>query len=330
MSRLLGLWVDHQMTSPLVMAQHSAKVKPIAAELGRCGVLPVITCLRVEFYGEETALRNIDSTILSGFTRGRIEGAAAIAQRLAEIAAGAQSQILGENYISDQLSTAIKLLDPNLPIFQIAQMAIDIGRASRERQRFIASLNYDHIVRDIIADRFQDGVLPNRLYIIGAGMLGRELMRSGVGERFHSTVIVTRNPKRLRKRLRAWTDIEVALLRPAEIGNTREPGSMVVIATADVDDEYQAILHNALLRLKPRTIVDLSSIPVLSEDAIGKLDYVTMYDKEFLRFIDQNNKQLAPKLPLLCCDIEATLRIAQMRPLRDGPLASQRRTPTGI
>ncbi|TIU29522.1 MAG: hypothetical protein E5W34_00495, partial [Mesorhizobium sp.] len=266
MSELLGLYVDHQMTSPFAMAQHSAKIKPIANDLARSGVLLVTTCLRVEVYGEEPALRNIDSTVFTGFSFESIEGTDAIAQRLAEIASGAHSQILGENYISDQLAKAIELLDPNLPIFQIARLAIDVGRASRERQRFTAPFNYDQIVRDIIADRFQNAELPDRLYMIGAGMLGREL-RSGVGERFRSMVIVTRNPKNLRRRLRPWTDIDVALMRPAEIGHAREPRSIVVIATADVNDEYQTILQDALLRLEPRTIVDLSSIPVLSNTA---------------------------------------------------------------
>ncbi|RUY08017.1 hypothetical protein EOA25_14625 [Mesorhizobium sp. M2A.F.Ca.ET.040.01.1.1] len=307
MRKLLGLYTDHHMTAPLAVAQHSSQIKPLATDLARSGILLVTTCARVEVYGEESALRDIDSTIFSGISYERVEGAAAIAQRLAEIASSAHSQILGESYISDQLAKAIEFVSPNLPIFQIARLAIDIGRAARKRQRFIASFNYDQIVREIIADRFPDGEVPDRLYIIGAGMLGRGLIRSGVGERFRSTVVITRNPKNLRKRLRRWTDIKVALMRPAEIGYACEPRSIVVIATADVNDEYEATLQDALLRLEPRTILDLSSVPVLSEAAVGKLDYVSMYGKEFLRFIENNNKHLAPILPLLLSDIKATL-----------------------
>ncbi|MER8824519.1 hypothetical protein NKH70_33275 [Mesorhizobium sp. M0991] len=323
MGEFAGFYVDHRMTSPLVMAQHSAKIKPIAKELARSGVLLITTCLRVEVYGQEHALRSVDKKIFSGFSSERVEGAAAITQRLAEIASGAHSQILGENYISSQLEDSIGLLDPNLPIFQIARLAIDIGRASRARAQFIARFNYDKIVQDIIADRFQNGELPDRLYMIGAGMLGRELIRSGMGERFRSTVIVTRNPKKLRKRLRAWTDIDVALTRPAEIGQAREPRSIVVIATTDVNDEYQAILRRAVLRLEPRTILDLSSIPALSNSGVGKLNYVTMYDAEFLRFIDQNNQNLTPKLALLCSDINATLRAAQIYIAETSPFPAE-------
>ncbi|MER9237110.1 hypothetical protein NKI56_34935 [Mesorhizobium sp. M0622] len=307
MSRHLGLYVDHEMTSPFAMAQHSAKVKALSKEISRRGVLLVATCLRVEVYGSATSLINIDRKVFSTFDYKQIEGTADITQRLAEIACGAHSQILGENYISDQLAKAVDLLDPNLPISQIGRLAIDIGRASRERQGFIASFNYDQIVRDIIADRFQNGELPDRLYMIGAGMLGRELIRSGLGERFRSTVVVTRNPKNLRRRLRPWTDIEVSLIRPAEMGAVREPRSIVVIATADVNDEYEAILRDALLRLEPCAIVDLSSIPLLSGEVARSLDYVTMYDEEFLRFVTNNNRRIAPKLSILCSDIKRSL-----------------------
>ncbi|MER9559861.1 hypothetical protein [Mesorhizobium sp. M0323] len=313
MTEFLGRYVDHLMTSPFAMAQHSAKIKPIANDLARRGVLLVASCLRVEVYGHEHALANLDSTIFSGFSAERIEGAATIIQRLAEIASGARSLVLGDNYISNQLAKAIELLDPNLPIFQMVRLAIDIGRASRERQRFIASLNYYHIVRDIIAHRFPNGDLPDRLYVLGADMRVRELIRSGVGERFRSTTIVTRNPKNVRKRLRAWTDIDVALTRPAQIGHAREPRSIVVIAGgADINDEYQAILQSALLRLEPRTIVDLSHVPVLSKADFVKLNYVTVYDDTFLQAYEQNNKHMAPKLPLLLSDIEETLRAAQI------------------
>lgn len=192
MSELLGLYVDHQMTSLFVMAQHSAKIKPLANDLSRSGVLLVTTCLRVVVYGQVHALRNIDRTIFSDFSSERIEAAAAIPQRLT------------------------------------------------------------------------------------AG----------------------------------------------------EPHSIVLIATADVGDEYQAILQNALLRLEPRTIVDLLSIPALSNTAVRKLGYVTMYDEEFLRFVDQNNKPLAPKLPLVLRYSGKTPGIANLS-FRKGTIAPQRHSAIG-
>ncbi|WP_346015861.1 hypothetical protein [Bradyrhizobium sp. 180] len=312
MTRLHGIYIDHKMTTPFAMAQLSARSKPLAADLARSGIILLATCVRVEAYGEAAALTNVESTIFSGLSYERIEGPGAIARRLAEIASSAHSQILGESYVSHQFAKSIELVRSDFPIYEIARFALDIGRAARERQGFIAAFNYEQIVRDIIADRVADGERPDRLYIIGAGMLGRGLILSGVRERFRSTIVVTRNPKAFRKRLRRYTDIEVALLRPEEIGQEPEPSSIVIIATAEVDDEYQAILQNGLLRLEPRTIVDLSSVPALSDAAIRKLSYVNMYSEEFLQFIECNNRQLAPKLPLLLSDIEETVRAAQI------------------
>ncbi|CDX14907.1 Protein nfe2 [Mesorhizobium sp. ORS 3324] len=310
MSEFLGNYVDHQMTSPFAMARRSAKVKPISNDLAKSGVLLVASCLRVEVYGHEQALGSIDNMIFSGFSPGRIEGSFNIIQRLAEIASGARSQVLGDNFIGDQLVKAIKPLDKKLPIFQIVRLAIDIGCAARERQRFIASFNYCHVIRDIIADRFLSDEIPDRLYMVGADKLARELIRNGVGERFRSTAIVTRNPKNLRKRLRAWTDIDVAIVRPADIEHVREPRSMVVISGVDVNDGYQAVLQSALLRLEPRIIVDVSQVPVLSRQQLANLDYVTVFDDEFLRAVERNNKQMRLKLPHVLTDIEETLEAA--------------------
>jgi glutamyl-tRNA reductase len=101
-------------------------------------------------------------------------------------------------------------------------------------------------------------------------------------------------------------------MRPEEIGGVRELRSCAVIATADLSEDYKAALKGALLRLEPRIIVDLSSIPVLSKCAVPKLNYVTMYDQAFLRLIDLNNQHLVSKLPLLLSDIERTLPTAEV------------------
>lgn len=312
MTQLHGAYIDHQMATPLSMAQLSAKSKPLATDLAKNGVLLLATCVRVEAYGDEAALRNIESAIFPGFSYKRIKDAGSIARRLAEIASSAHSQILGESYVSHQLAKSIELINPSFPIFQVARLALDIGRAARERQRFTTSFNYDQIVQDIIADRFPSGESPDRLYVIGAGMLGLGLIKSGVGERFRSTIVVTRDPKTLRKRLRTSADVQVSLMRPEEVGQESEPRSIVVIATADVNDKYGTALRRGFLRLQPRTIVDLSSIPVLSDTGVRKLNYVNMYGEEFLRFVERNNGQLAPKLPLLFSDIEATLRTVKI------------------
>lgn len=105
-------------------------------------------------------------------------------------------------------------------------------------------------MRDIIADRFLNGETPGHLCLIGAGMLARGLIGRGVGEPFHSTVVLTRSPKNLRKRLRSSADSDIALMRPGDIGHEREPRSIAFIATADIDDEYASILRETRQRLR--------------------------------------------------------------------------------
>lgn len=39
MSKLVGFYRDHQMTAPLAVAQQSAQVKPLAADLAKSGIL---------------------------------------------------------------------------------------------------------------------------------------------------------------------------------------------------------------------------------------------------------------------------------------------------
>ncbi|WP_341874469.1 hypothetical protein [Methylobacterium nodulans] len=164
----------------------------------------------------------------------------------------------------------------------------------------------------IMADRYQNGETPDHLYLTGASDLNVDLIRSGVGEHFSSTTIVTQNPKRARKRLRRETDKKVEVMRPEEFGHAREPSSFVVIATSNLTDQDKADLQNALLRMESRMIVDLMGNPVMAAALAGKSNYVNMNGEEIRRLIDQNNEQLAPKRPLVCSDIEAALRTAQL------------------
>ncbi|WP_341874470.1 hypothetical protein [Methylobacterium nodulans] len=130
-SRYQGCYLDHDTVASSVLEQHSEKIKPRADYLAARGVLTLQTCSRIEFYGEENALRNIPSEAFAGLPFTCIEGAAAIRQRFAEIASGIRSPILGERNIIQQLEGAYKRLDPNLPIARIARQGIDVGLAVR-------------------------------------------------------------------------------------------------------------------------------------------------------------------------------------------------------
>jgi glutamyl-tRNA reductase len=294
MEDLIGRYVEHSSSTPYRMAMRSASIKHLGPELGKNGLLLLTTCLRVEIYGRRTTVDQFSNSIFGEGSAAEISGASSITQRLAELSAGLHSQILGENYISHQIENAISNLPADNPIYSLAQLAIDVGRAARARQNFIASLNYDAIVRQIIEDSYQPGERPSDLYIVGAGMLGRELIARELGLTFLRRTLVTRNPKNLRKKLQL-SDPTIGYARIDDVENKVNPASSVVIATTEVTDEYRASLENWITNLQPRTIIDLSSIPVLTSFDDSMPRYVSMYGDRFLSFVTENNEQLAPR-----------------------------------
>ncbi|WP_084673767.1 hypothetical protein [Methylobacterium sp. WSM2598] len=310
--KFVGHYADHRMTSPTEIARYSERIKKMAEDFAKDEILLVATCSRVEFYGEESALRNIPVEVFAGFPFDRIEGAAAIGRRLAEIVSGAQSRILGERNIIQQLENAYKRGDQNLPIFQIARWGVDIGLAARERHQFNASFTYDQFVRAVMADRYKNGETRGHLYLIGASDLCVDLIGSGVGEHFPSTRAVTRNPKEARKRFRRWADKKVDVMHLREFGHAREPWSLAVITTSDLNDQHKTDLQKGLLQLEPCTVVDLMANPEISDALAGKLNCVSMYGEEFHRSIEHNNEQLAPKRLLVCSEIEAAFQTVQI------------------
>ncbi|MDK1389509.1 hypothetical protein QN224_29425 [Sinorhizobium sp. 8-89] len=293
MEDIIGRYAEHSSRTPYEMAVRSASIKHLGPEFGRQGLFLLTTCLRVELYGLRSVVDRFSSLIFPTEQFVEICGAASITQRLAELSAGLHSQILGENYISHQIEGALSNLPANNPIHSLALLAIDVGRAARVRQHFIASLNYDAIVRKIIEDSYQANECPSDLYIVGAGMLGRELIARELGPRFPSRTLVTRNPKNLKKKLKL-SDPAIAYARIKDLENKTTPGSAVVIATTEVTDEYRAMLERWITELEPRVIIELSSIPVLTSFSGNTERYVTMYGDRFLSFVLENNQQLAP------------------------------------
>src|SRR5690242_2161240 len=111
----IGHYKDHSMFDPYRMAVHSAAVKQRMQSLAAQGLLLLTTCLRVELYGDRRAVQT-QSADLIGSPKGSLFGTDEIAQRLAEIAAGTRSQILGESYIREQIGQVADLLAPSSPM----------------------------------------------------------------------------------------------------------------------------------------------------------------------------------------------------------------------
>jgi len=291
------------MRPPLEMALSSAKARCLAVELRARGLLLITTCLRTEVYGECAALTELSRGALWDREPKLIKNSFGVTQRLAEIASGIHSQIVGEDYIAQQLDRALEEFDQHSPVYQLARFAIDIGVAAKERYGLRAELSYDRIVRRLLSDLLGTESAATDLYVVGAGMLGRQLLRSGIAKDFRRFAMVTRNPKTLRRRLRS-EGIECSFVkRPGEVAGGRQNASAVVIATSEVTSDYACKLSDMVQTLQPRVIIDLSSVPVpLSSKVHAKA--IDMYGPAFASLVSENNAAVASKIP----DVQQAIR----------------------
>ena len=187
--------------------------------------------------------------------------------------------------------------------------AIDIGVAARNRHLFNATANYDKIVIDIVDARLGSDTLGNTLYIIGAGMLGRSILFSGLPRRFVGTRLLTRDPKALRKKLRGVVIPSLKCACPSEVDVSPEPRSVFVIATGDVAEPYQRVLEELIRRVEPSATIELSSIPAFSQAFADTAHYTNMYSEYFLSFVRTNNELMEAKAEAVKEDIAVSVDV---------------------
>lgn len=292
---VIGHYVDYSMTSPYAMAVRSAEIKERSEELARRDILLVNTCLRIELYGSRREVERTSPTIMNGAPVEVVKSSDDVVCRLAQIAAGAQSQILGESYIAQQLSEAVKLLSPKSKVRQLTETALRLGDEARRHNLFRADANYDNIVIDLVDDCLGQQERGETLYLVGAGMLGRSILFSGLPRRFITTCMLTRDPKALRKKLRGVAIPGLSFLHPDRLTFRPEKRSVVVIATNGVSDSYRCKLEEMVRTVEPRKVVELSSLPAFAEAFGDWPEYTNMYSDEFLRIVDRNNESLRGK-----------------------------------
>jgi glutamyl-tRNA reductase len=306
----IGHYKDHSMLDPYRMAVHSAAVKHRMQSLAAQGLLLLTTCLRVELYGDRGAVQTRSADII-GSPKGSLFGTVEIAQRLAEIAAGARSQILGESYIGEQIGQAAELLEPSSPMRRLAAVAVEIGKEAQRKYSFVATADYDRIVLDLVNEAIGLGCTGGTLYLVGAGMLGRSILLGELPRRFRSTRIISRDPKGVRKKLRGLAIPPIEVGRADNLTPARQSGSVVVIATSEVADTYRCTLEAMFRAVEPSTIIELSSLPAFASLQQCSGGYINMYSDRFKRILAVSNEGLASRLELVKNHIREAVREAR-------------------
>lgn len=228
------------------------------------------TCHRVE------VINVVDGPIpnfeLKGYHSKQILGTKNVAMRLANIAAGVDSIILGESFVFDQVKNAFKHVTDPL-IFQTVQNSLKIAKIARETHNFYSNCDYSGIAICLLGE-LKDVV------IIGSGMLAKSLYYKLNG----NATIVTRNLKSARD----FNDV-------VKINNLPDGEFKCIIATTS-SKKYKRRVNRHLNDSKCSMAVDLSAIPFLTD---AKFKYITMYDDIFEQKIEKSNMSLFNKINLV-------------------------------
>jgi glutamyl-tRNA reductase len=241
------------------------------------------TCQRLEVYSAETSCRRFE--MFEGREPELVIGDESCLARLAEIAAGLRSEIIGERFIYNQVEQAFSYedIDPSLKTF--AERALSIARVARTEWQFCADFDYDDITFAIL----ESGLWGRRsmdaaLIVLGSGMLAQAIVQHPSVNAYKIVHVATRSPKSARKRFPGT----VAAVRADRLPSICYPAECdVVVATTNLTEEHRALIARFLQVQTPRVVVDLSSTTIRLSATPD--NYVSMYDEHFARAVDKAN-----------------------------------------
>ncbi len=281
------------------------------AELGRAhsswhatgidanSALVLSTCQRFEIYDAIPHPALPDMPLSS---RARIvNDAPLIHQRLAEIAAGVRSQILGERFVWHQVKAAAEGLDRPSPEARAVDEALDLARRLRKFYGLDAPVDYPEVTLRLL-DRHADRA--ELLVVVGGGFLARAVAEAGQ-DRYRRVLMVTRSPKRLRSRLRPAARAEACRIADLEL-SCRDTPAHVVLATTNITAEYRLELLSAITDPRCLGTIDLCAHPIRTEP---ERRYICMYDEVFLDLIAGNNDRVTAAAAAVRSGIAAYYRI---------------------
>lgn len=150
------------------------------------------TCQRIEWYAIGSLAAPVP--VLDG--RPPIWGRRRALIRLAQIAAGTQSLVLGERFIHRQVLGAAGRVPFDHPLFRLTKDALRLAERAREEFDLHASVDYSDLPQLLLNHR--GGTPARQLLVIGGGMLARAVAAAPPNG-YERVVMMTRGPRKLRR-----------------------------------------------------------------------------------------------------------------------------------
>ncbi|WP_331765116.1 hypothetical protein [Nocardia sp. NBC_01388] len=254
------------------------------------GGLLLHTCQRVEVY--RAARPPVKELGLVPAVSARTVVGEAAARRLTEIAAGVRSELLGERFVLGQVEAAGRRLPATHPLKALVAESVSIARWLRVEHGFAAAVDYPGLAFSLLTTDPPTRRTP-ALLVVGGGALARAVAADALAAGYRDTVMVTRSPKRLRKRLTPEIRARVSVCTPEHAGKQLAGSPWdAVVATTNLVEPYRLQVAALLDDRGCESAVDLSGLPVHEHTSDR---YEHMYGQRFARAIARQNEVISDR-----------------------------------
>ncbi len=288
-------YIDHEILSPYKIAKLKTSMNEKILDVDEHKEVFLSTCHRLELY-TNFALRASAFKQSIGVEPHLEEN---VSQRLECIASGRKSQLLGERAIYFQTQKRFTNLPIENPYYHIGHNALTRANEYREKHNFYAAHDYENIIFSLLQPSC------STLFIVGCGMLGQMVARASPDHGISRTILITRDPKRRKKRLKRinFQCQEIYSFRslPPEVTQSK---FSCFIATDSISDDYRSKILQLVNHKNNDLTVNMSALPFL-DGVLRKERYVTMYDDEYLNKVNHSNFLTKARLSNLLCSKNA-------------------------
>jgi len=293
-------FLSHKFCNNIVLAgitkQYIAKIQPKET-------VCISTCLRIEFYSKRpfTLLKPPNELAADWY---RLEGVKPVLIRLARIASGVDSKILGERFITFQcMRPFLKTIISNMP-FDLIDKSFEIAQRVKAKYNFESDFSYDDAAHKIL--NFDSDTRMKTLVIIGGGLLGQHIACNHGSLQYSNIILITKRVNDCLNDLKSLGHSQSILV--TNISDVILPESFdCVIATNSPNASYTKRLLALINKNSKGQIIDLCASPIINDNNNSNLRFITMYDPAFISLVDSANEKLIHIVPKVEKDIQTLI-----------------------